>query len=208
MQRDIQRWRILAAGLMGFALLMAGCTTPPPAAKPVSYAVLLDNPDGTTGAITLTGAAGQVLVTRAGFGAMLDGSAQSYSINQTRLNADFGAALAARPQLPVTFVLYFDGTSTTLTADSKAQITKVLADVSSRPAPDVSIVGHTDTLGSIESNERLGLDRAQAVAKLIADAGLSVIDLTVVSNGESDLLVKTPDETAEPKNRRVEITIR
>lgn len=207
MQRHRQRWQLLTAGLLGSVLLLAGCATPPPA-KPVSYAVLLDNPDGTTGAITLTGAAGQVLVTRAGFGARLDGSAQPYSVDQARLNADFGAVLAARPHLPVTFVLYFDGTSTTLTADSKVLIANVLAEVSNRAAPDVSIVGHTDTLGSIESNERLGLDRAQAVAKLIADAGLKVIDLSVVSNGESDLLVKTPDETAEPKNRRVEITIR
>ena len=199
---------VLAAGLVGLCGgMLAGCVTRPPP-RPPSYAVLLDNPDGTTGAITITGTRGQILVNRSRFGATLDGSAQPCIFDQTQLDSDFGEVLAARPQLPVTFVLYFGGTSTTLTTESQAQIAKILAAVSSRPVPDISIVGHTDTLGSAESNDRLGLERAQLIAKFIVDSGLKVIEITVVSRGESDLQVKTPDETPEPKNRRVEITIR
>ena len=208
MKRLHRSWRVLAAGLLGFsALLLAGCVTRPPP-KPPSYAVLLDNPDGTTGAITITGSRGQVLITRSRFGATLDGSSQPCIFDQTQLDADFSEVLAARPLLPVTFVLYFEGTSTTLTSESKALISKILAAIANRPVPDISIVGHTDTLGSAESNERLGLERAQLVAKFVSEAKLKVIEITVVSSGEADLAVKTPDETAEPKNRRVEITIR
>lgn len=199
-------WRHTIVLLLA-VLLAAGCATPPPA-KPVSYAVLLENADGTSGAIRIMGAGGAVLVTQPGFAATLDGASPPYRMDQARLNTEFGPALAARPPLPVTFILYFDGTSTTLTPESKVLIPKVLAAVSERPAPDVSIVGHTDTLGSAESNERLGMDRARVAAALIADAGLKVAELAVLSSGESDLLVKTPDQTAEPRNRRVEITIR
>lgn len=203
-----QNLLVLAAGLLILCgLLLAGCVTRPPP-KPPSYAVLLDNPDGTTGAITITGTRGQVLVTRSRFGASLDGSAQPCIFDQTQLDSDFGAVLSARPQLPVSFLLYFEGTGTTLNAESKAQIARVLAAVADRPVPDVSIIGHTDTLGDAAANERLGLERAKLVAELITAAGLKVSDLTVTSHGEFNLLVKTPDETAEPKNRRVEITIR
>ena len=199
-------WRAaLTAGLA--VLILAGCVTRPPP-KPPSYAVLLDNPDGTTGAITITGSRGSVLITRSRFGANLDGSAQACIFDQTQLDADFKDVLAARPQLPVSFMLYFEGTGTTLTAESRALIARILAAVASRPVPDVSVIGHTDTLGNAEANEKLGLDRAQLVAKLIAEAGLKVSELTVTSHGEFNLLVKTPDETPEPKNRRVEITIR
>ncbi len=188
-------------------MLLSGCATPPPP-QPRSYAVLLDNADGSTGTITVSGAGGQVMVHRAGEGATLDGTSPPYRVEPAKLDADFRAVLAARPALPVTFVWFFADTSTTLTAESKAQITQFLEAVLRRPAADISIVGHTDTLGTSESNERLGLERARLVADFIAAAKLSVIDLTVTSSGESDLLVKTPDETAEPKNRRVEITIR
>jgi peptidoglycan-associated lipoprotein len=196
---------VLAALLVG--LTTAGCVTRPPP-KPPSYAVLLDNPDGSVGAITITGTRGQILVNRSRFGATLDGSAQPCIFDQTQLESDFGAVLAARPQLPETFLLYFEGTGTTITAESQAQISRILAAVAKRPVPDVSVIGHTDTVGDAESNERLGLLRAQLVAKLILGAGLKVSELTVTSHGEFNLLVKTPDETAEPKNRRVEITIR
>lgn len=188
------------------ALWLGGCATPP--REPSSYAVLLDNPDGGTGAITVSGAGGQVTVNRARDGVALDGASQPYRVAQTRLDADFAPVLAARPLLPLTFVLFFADTSTTLTAESKAQITTFLEAVSSRPAPDISIVGHTDTLGTAESNERLGMERARLVADYITAAKLNVIELTVVSSGKADLLVKTPDQTAEPKNRRVEITLR
>ena len=133
---------MLAATLVG--LTTAGCVTRPPP-KPPSYAVLLDNPDGSVGAITITGTRGQILVNRSRFGATLDGSAQPCIFDQTQLESDFGAVLAARPQLPVSFLLYFEGTGTTLTAESQAQIARILAAVANRPVPDVSIIGHTNS---------------------------------------------------------------
>ena len=39
-------------------------------------------------------------------------------------------------------------------------------------------------------------------------AGLDASTMDVTSLGEADLLIKTPDETPEPRNRRVEIAVR
>jgi outer membrane protein OmpA-like peptidoglycan-associated protein len=39
-------------------------------------------------------------------------------------------------------------------------------------------------------------------------AGLDASTIDVTSHGDADLLIQTPDETLEPRNRRVEIAVR
>jgi outer membrane protein OmpA-like peptidoglycan-associated protein len=72
----------------------------------------------------------------------------------------------------------------------------------------VSVIGHTDTMGQAKANVALGLTRARFVRNLLVDAGLDPGTIEVLSHGESALLIRTPDETPEPRNRRVEITVR
>ena len=55
---------------------------------------------------------------------------------------------------------------------------------------------------------RLDIPRARAVRTLLLKVGLDAKLIEIESHGERDLLRKTPDNTAEPRNRRVEITIR
>jgi peptidoglycan-associated lipoprotein len=191
---------------------VASCAKPPPPPAPppkvVSYAVLLDNPDGSTGAITFTDSKGTIAVDRAKNAVNLDGATAPYTQDDAIIQKDFGAALAARPLLPVSYLLYFESGGVQLTAESQALITRIVGDAAKRPAPDVSVIGHTDTAGDPDANEKLGLQRAQAVSQLITGAGLKAVEITVTSHGERDLLVRTPDNTAEPKNRRVEVTLR
>jgi len=54
----------------------------------------------------------------------------------------------------------------------------------------------------------LGLRRAVMVRNLLISAGVDAAQIQVTSLGETDLLVHTPDETAEPRNRRVDIIVR
>jgi outer membrane protein OmpA-like peptidoglycan-associated protein len=63
-------------------------------------------------------------------------------------------------------------------------------------------------MGTQQANFDLGLKRAMMVRTLLVEAGLSAASIDVTSHGELDLLVKTPDETAEPRNRRVDIAVR
>jgi outer membrane protein OmpA-like peptidoglycan-associated protein len=46
------------------------------------------------------------------------------------------------------------------------------------------------------------------VRNFLVDAGLNGSNIDVTSVGELDLFVKTPDETPEPRNRRVDISVR
>jgi outer membrane protein OmpA-like peptidoglycan-associated protein len=136
------------------------------------------------------------------------GSSRSFQLPQEQLESDFADALAARSPLPETFRLYFATGVAHLTPESERLVRDLLAAVLSRAAPDVSIIGHTDTQGDEEANRRLGLQRARWVAQMLARHGLSGVEVTVASHGERDLLVPTPDGTDEPRNRRVEVIVR
>jgi outer membrane protein OmpA-like peptidoglycan-associated protein len=190
--------------LLATALLSA-CASPP---KPVSYAALLESPDGTTGKIVVAGKKGEQTIDKAKHGAPLDGSQAAAPVSDEKLQRDFGAAMAARPLLPERFLLYFESGGALLTAESAALLPQIVASAARRPGVDVSIIGHSDTLGKAEANAALALKRAQAIADLLKEKGLKAAALSVESHGEANLLVKTPDETPEPRNRRVEISIR
>jgi outer membrane protein OmpA-like peptidoglycan-associated protein len=68
------------------------------------------------------------------------------------------------------------------------------------------IAGHTDTKGSNESNRVLSHNRARALGAYLRAKGLR-LPVLVEGFGEEALLVATPDETDELKNRRAEYII-
>lgn len=120
----------------------------------------------------------------------------------------FATALEGMPPAPEHFTLYFEFESEELTSESRRMLDDVLRAVKTRPVPDVVAVGHTDTTGQARANIQLGLRRAVAVRTLLIDAGLTRSAVEVASHGEAELLVKTSDGVFEPRNRRVEITVR
>ena len=198
--------RCLAVCLLLLLSVLLGCSTPKPA--PQSYVVLLQSPDGTTGKVIIKGNKGEQLIDKANYGVPLDGSAVAAPVDEDKLKQDFGAAMGARAQLPVHFLLYFESGGAQLTPDSQAELAQIIATVGARSFVDMSIIGHSDTVGNEALNDALSLRRAQVVAELLKGKGLHVDALTIESHGKRNLLVPTPDQTAEPRNRRVEISIR
>jgi len=120
----------------------------------------------------------------------------------------FGPALAVQPPAAVRFNLYFQTGGDQLTPESRAMVADVIAGMRGRVAPDVTVIGHTDTTGDAGANTALGLSRATLIRDLLIQAGLDGAVVDVRSHGESDPVVATPDNTAEARNRRVEVTIR
>jgi outer membrane protein OmpA-like peptidoglycan-associated protein len=104
--------------------------------------------------------------------------------------------------------LHFQFQSDALTEESTALLPEILRAVKGLSVPEVVIIGHTDTMGEPRANLALGLKRAISVRDRLVEAGLAPSTIEVTSHGEADLLVKTPDNTPEPRNRRVEITVR
>lgn len=69
------------------------------------------------------------------------------------------------------------------------------------------IAGHTDTVGSSTYNLALSQQRADAVTQYLESKfSIPSSRLEAVGRGEQGLLVPTPPQTPEPRNRRVQIT--
>ena len=130
------------------------------------------------------------------------------TMSEEEVQRVFGETLSALPPAPIHFTLYFKFESDELTDESRALLPEILKTVKERSIPEVLVVGHTDTMGTPRANIDLGLTRATTVRNLLIQVGLDATLIEVRSHGESDLLVKTSDETAEPRNRRVEISVR
>ena len=195
---------LFAALTLALLAVLAGCASKGSG----SYVVLLREPDGNLGKVLVQSAKGEQVLTEVFKGTALDGTREPFFVLQEQLQRDFGAALAARPTLPEQFLLYFEAGGSELTAQSKADLQLVLQRTRARSSPDISVIGHTDTTGPAPANQALALRRATAIATQLRQLGLQNALIAVESHGESNLLVRTPDETAEPRNRRVEITIR
>lgn len=67
------------------------------------------------------------------------------------------------------------------------------------------IEGHTDSVGPRRANQELSERRAAQVRDYLVRHGIAAARLEAVGLGEQQLLIPTPDETAEPRNRRVQI---
>jgi adhesin transport system outer membrane protein len=199
----------LALTAMAVALLGA-CSTPPPPPPPPpqSYVTLLPSPDGSIGKVVVQGQRGEQVLTQAQQGVFLDGSKPAFDVSAEQLKRDFGAAMTARPALPEQFLLYFEQGGAQLTAESKSMLPRIVERALARQAVDMSVIGHSDTQGAANANEALALKRATAIAEQLRGLGLKDTVMAIESHGERNLLVSTPDDTAEPRNRRVEITLR
>lgn len=129
-------------------------------------------------------------------------------LSQADVMRIFGDALSALPPAPQRFTVLFRFESDALTDQSQALIPEILKAVKARADQDVVVIGHTDTMGTQQANYGLGLKRALMVRNLLVEAGLDGSAIDATSVGELDLLVKTADETPEPRNRRVDIFVR
>lgn len=218
MTRDPRPIVLLVALLVttAFAGLLGACSHPrvqpaPQRQAGTLVALLPDADDGTVGRafVSTTSGMAELQSARASTSVVGNGAPGAVApLSEADVQTLFGSALSTMPRRAHQFTLYFEFESDELTAESRALVPQVLQAVKDYPFPDVEVIGHTDTTGTAASNVDLGLRRATLVRRLLLDAGLegSIVDAT--SHGEADLLVPTPDETREPRNRRVEISVR
>jgi outer membrane protein OmpA-like peptidoglycan-associated protein len=199
-------------------VLAAGCggkrqpsATPAPTVPPALIALLPDPETKITGRARVSNEFGSTSLSTARAASHTTGSAAPgavSTISESEVTRLFGDALAALPPAPRHFTLQFRFESDALTAESAALIPEILQAVKVLAVPEVVVVGHTDTMGDAKSNVALGLKRAATVRTILVQAGLPPATIDVTSHGEADLSVKTRNNMPEPRNRRVEITVR
>jgi len=129
-------------------------------------------------------------------------------LSSPEVRSEFSAALAALPEPPKTFLVYFNEGTDELTPESRVEFQKILAEIRERSSPDILVIGHTDRLAADDYNDRLSLQRAERVRDELIKLGIPADRIRAAGRGEREPLIATPDGVAEPRNRRVEISVR
>ncbi len=191
-----------------------GKTSPKPALNgcpvTVERIVLLPDADGHVGGLEIGDGADKVILDKAYATAEIgtDGKALTTRTPATEVEQEFHETLAARPDYSgARIVIYFNKRAQP-TYDVSEQIEDLVADLYGRVGYTITVVGHTDSVGSRRRNQRLGLKRAQTVADQLIKAGVPKSEIKVESKGSSEPAVRVDDPSIPVlKNRRVEIFV-
>ncbi len=174
--------------------------------------VLMNDPDGTHGSVEVSNESGTVVLDaplRATvIGDKSTAPAAPFTMAEKEVNDVFGPAVAARPEIPVHFILHFKVDSTELSPESLKSLSMVMDAVKERASVNISVIGHTDTAGDKAYNLKLSMRRAMAVKKRLVEKGVPEAHIDTTSHGERNPLVKTEDNVSNPLNRRVEVIVR
>jgi len=103
------------------------------------------------------------------------------------------------------FEIRFDFNKVAIKPEYRELIEKLASATQENKNIKVSVVGHTDTVGTKNYNYALGGRRAEAVQKMLIEYGIPASQIVAVSSGEEDLAVPTPDNTPNAENRRVRV---
>lgn len=197
--------------------LTSGCATrssvsppPPPTMARDDMIALVPKADGSYGSVVVHQEDNVLLLDGRQTAARIRGpsGAEPASVSPEELRRTFGPALEALPPRPATFVLYFIEGKDELTQESKAAIVEVRDELLRRPAPDITVTGHTDAIGSDRFNDQLSQLRAKRVKDELIRAGVRPATIALVARGSREPLYPNAAGKAEPRNRRVEITAR
>ncbi|MDR3323218.1 MAG: OmpA family protein [Zoogloeaceae bacterium] len=174
--------------------------------------ILLPGQEGRPNAVTVrlkSGGAEYLLNAPYQSAALQNGGFSTGKASAQEVAASFGATLAELPPQPVRFTFYFPEGSSELTPESCEQLPLLRQALMEHPAAEILIVGHTDTVGNLLHNDALSLERAQALRDILEAEGMNdIARMEVAGRGQREPLVSTPDETREPRNRRVVVTVR
>ncbi len=189
------------------SLITIGCT---PLQK--TLVVVVPEKDGKVGTVAVTTPCRETLINTAYAAVSIekDGSAETLFLTEQDVKTMFNDTITIRPDPPLSFTLYFIEGKDELTPESKQRLSDVLAEISRRSSnvSEVTVVGHTDRVGNVEYNDRLSLQRSQKVTDELVRVGIQIGIISVAGRGEREPLIPTEDEVAEPRNRRVEVSIR
>ena len=102
----------------------------------------------------------------------------------------------------------FDFNSAELSKDALPHIKEISKLLQSLPDRNVSVEGHTDSVGTVMFNHKLSEGRAKSVVKELVKNGVSRSRLEFKGYGESDPVATNRTEEGRNRNRRVELVIK
>jgi outer membrane protein OmpA-like peptidoglycan-associated protein len=188
--------------------LLSSCATQP---QEKELFVLLAHPeDGSVGEILVTNSLSSTPLNTAGASVQVspDSPPVPVELGEAAIQDLFGAALSALPQAAESFMLFFLPDKAVLNQESWDFLPELLEKIQTRNACEVTVIGHTDTMGTADYNLQISLQRAEWMRDELVALGIPSERIHVEARGDTDLLISTADNVPELKNRRVEIILR
>jgi outer membrane protein OmpA-like peptidoglycan-associated protein/tetratricopeptide (TPR) repeat protein len=103
--------------------------------------------------------------------------------------------------------IFFDSNSDLLKKESEIELDKFVSLLNENPNLKIQISGHTDNVGKKIDNQKLSLNRANAVVKYFVSKGIKALRLTAVGFGDTKPISDNDTEQGKNNNRRTEINV-
>lgn len=136
---------------------------------------------------------------------------QKFKIPELQPNQSYGVfELTVKFNPPKLFTLdnvFFDTGKATLRPKSIEELNELKEYLELKPDIRVEIAGHTDNVGSDESNKELSRKRAQSVKNWLVKKGISSDRIETKGYGESRPRATNKTKEGKQKNRRTEVRI-
>jgi type IX secretion system PorP/SprF family membrane protein len=102
---------------------------------------------------------------------------------------------------------HFEYNSVELDDETKSFLNDLAATLEANENLNLSIIGHTDNLGSAKFNQHLSLKRANAIKHFLIKRNIDPARLTTDGKGLEEPIADNESDTGRAKNRRVELKI-
>ena len=118
--------------------------------------------------------------------------------------AALSASIAATGKAAV-YGIYFDTGKSVMKPESNLSLEEITKLLKQNGTLTLYVVGHTDNVGSLESNLKLSADRADAVVKALSGKGIAASRLKPAGVGPYCPVASNRTEDGKAMNRRVEL---
>jgi len=105
----------------------------------------------------------------------------------------------------LTYYFKFDTGKADIKPENQGSVDQIAALLKMLPALKVSIEGHTDNVGTPESNQKLSEERAKSVMTAVVAKGIAADRMVAVGHGQDRPVADNRKEEGRALNRRVEV---
>lgn len=204
-----------ALATLAAVTLLVGCTDPSGNPNRTQTGALTGAiAGGLLGAATGSGNRTSEVIVGAGIGAIA-GSVIGNALDRqaAELRGQLGSDVDVRNtgnEIIVTMPqdILFAVDSATLRADLRRDLQAIAANLQRYPDSMIQVTGHTDSTGSMAYNQSLSERRADSVAAVLIESGVSARRISARGAGPTQPVASNDTASGRAQNRRVEIVIR
>lgn len=117
------------------------------------------------------------------------------------------APVVAAKKITLNADTYFDFDKSNLKAEGKKSLDGLVAEMKIDQVEEITVVGHTDSIGTDAYNQKLSERRAKTVADYLVSKGVPASKIKASGKGESQPVADNKTKAGRAKNRRVDVTV-